>query len=86
MGILSTPAGCNLMVCMIFTSMTSETVRLAFDNNNLFIYIYIYDSQIVHHNPCFNLLILHNNSFASQGSEINKNGIFLRFDKLSFFI
>ena len=26
-------------------------------------YIYIYDSQIVHHNPCFNLFILHNNSF-----------------------
>ena len=25
---------------------------------------YIYDSQIVHHNPCFNLFILHNNSFV----------------------
>ena len=24
-------------------------------------YIYIYDKQIVHHNPCFNLFILHNN-------------------------
>ena len=48
---------------------------------------FIYDSQIVHHNPCFNLLILHNNhnnSFDSQGSEINKNDIFLRFDILSF--
>ena len=36
------------------------------------------------HNPCFNLLILHNNSFDNQGSEINKNDIFLRFDILSF--
>ena len=44
----------------------------------------IYDSQIVHHNPCLNLLTLHNNSFATQGSEINKNDIFLRFDILSF--
>ena len=46
-------------------------------------YIYIYDSQIVHHNPCFNLFILHNNLFDNQGSEINKNDIFLRFDILS---
>ena len=38
----------------------------------------------MYHNPCFNLLILHNNSFATQGSEINKNDIFLRFDILSF--
>ena len=30
----------------------------------------IVDSQIVHHNPCFNLFILHNNSFDNQGSEI----------------
>ena len=30
-------------------------------------YVYIYnDSQIVHHNPCFNLLILRNNSFDNQ--------------------
>ena len=44
-----------------------------------------YDSQIVHHNPCFNLFILHNNPFDdNQGSEINKNDIFLRFDILSF--
>ena len=41
-------------------------------------------SQIVYHNPCFNLFILHNNSFDNQGSEINKNDIFLRFDILSF--
>ena len=38
--------------------------------------IYIYDSQIVHHNPCFNLFILHNIPFDNQGNEINKN-IFL---------
>ena len=45
------------------------------------------DSQIVHHNPCFNLFILHNNSFDNQGSEINKinkNDAFLRVDILSF--
>ena len=35
------------------------------------------------HNPFFNLLILHN-SFDNEGSEINKNDIFLRFDILSF--
>ena len=38
--------------------------------------MYIYDSQIVHHNTCFNLFLLHNNSFDNQGSEINKNDIF----------
>ena len=43
-----------------------------------------YDSQIVHHNPCFNLFILHNNSFNNQGSKINKNDIVLRFDIVSF--
>ena len=47
-------------------------------------YIYMHDSQIVHHNPWFNLLILHNNSLDNQGSEINKNDIFSRFDILSF--
>ena len=46
-------------------------------------HIYII-SQIVHHNPCFNLFVLYNNSFDNQGSEINKNDIFLRFDILSF--
>ena len=46
----------------------------------IYIYIYISDSQIVHHNPCFNLYT----SFDNQGSEINKNDIFLRFDILSF--
>ena len=29
---------------------------------------------------CFNLFILHNNSFDNQRSQINKNDIFLRFD------
>ena len=31
---------------------------------------------MVHHNPCFNLFILHSNPFDNQGSEINKNDIF----------
>ena len=48
----------------------------------IYICIYVYDSQIVHHNPCFNLFILHDNSFDNQGSEINKNDIFLCFDIL----
>ena len=26
----------------------------------------------MHHNPCFNLFILYNNSFDNQGSEINE--------------
>ena len=43
----------------------------------IYIYIYnIYDSQIVHHNPCFNFSILPNDSFDSQGSKTNKNDIF----------
>ena len=50
----------------------------------MYIYIYIYYSQIVHRNPCFNLFILHNIPFDNQGGEINKNDIFLRFDILSF--
>ena len=33
---------------------------------------FIYHNQIVHHKPCFNLFILHNNLFDNQGSEINK--------------
>ena len=28
------------------------------------LYIYIYDSQIVHHNPCFKLFILRHNLFG----------------------
>ena len=47
---------------------------------HVYMYIYIYIcSQIVHHNPCFNLFLLHNNSFDNQGNEINKTDIFLRF-------
>ena len=39
-----------------------------------------YDNQIGHRNPSFNLLILYNNSFVNQGSEINKkNKIILNF-------
>ena len=38
--------------------------------------MYICDSQIVHHNPCFNLFILHKNLFDNQGSEIDENEIF----------
>ena len=45
------------------------------------IYIYIWKSNS---DLCFNLFILHNNSFDNQGSEINKNDIFLRFDRLPF--
>ena len=33
-------------------------------------------SQIMHHNLCVNLFMLHNNSFDNQGSEINKKNIF----------
>ena len=50
----------------------------------IYIYIYIYDSQIVPHNPCFNLFILHDNSFDNQGREVNKNDILLPFNILSF--
>ena len=38
----------------------------------------------MHHILCFNLFVLQNNSFDNQGSEVNKNDIFLRFDILSF--
>ena len=30
----------------------------------------------MHHNPCFNLFIFHNNAFDNQGSKVNKNDIF----------
>ena len=57
----------------------------------IYIYIYVYKykfalyicfamlkskSQIMHHNLCVNLFMLHNNSFDKQGSEINKKNIF----------
>ena len=62
----------------------------------LSIYLSIYQSiynQIVHHNPCFNLFILHN-SFDNQGSEINdivegikiRNKIHLRYDDETTFL
>ena len=45
----------------------------------------MYDSQIMPHDSCFNLFLLHNNSFDNPGSEINKNDVFLLFfDILSF--
>ena len=50
----------------------------------LYIHIYTHDIQIVHHNPCFSLFILHNIPFDNQGSEINKNDISLSFDIISF--
>ena len=34
-----------------------------------------YDSQILHHNLCFNLFILNSNPFGNQGSKINKNNM-----------
>ena len=43
----------------------------------------IYDNQIVHHNSCFNLFILHN-SFDNQLNEISKNAVFSRLDIFSF--
>ena len=52
----------------------------------MYIYIYIYYSQLVHPNPCFNLFMLHNNSFDNQGSEINKNETFRHIVCYSFII
>ena len=46
---------------------------------------FIYHNQIVHHKPCFNLFILHNNLFDNQGSEINKNDIFCTFRHTVFY-
>ena len=39
----------------------------------------------MHHKPCFNLFILHNNLFNNQGSEINKNDIFCKFPHTVFY-
>ena len=39
----------------------------------------MYHNQIVHHKPCSNLFILHNNLLDNQGSEINKDDIFCTF-------
>ena len=47
--------------------------------------IYIHIHTHTHtHTHTHNLFILHNIPFDNQGSEINKNDIFLRFDTLSF--
>ena len=52
----------------------------------IYVYKYIYDSQIVHHNhSCFNLFILHNNTFGNQGSELNENDIFFTFRHTDFY-
>ena len=48
-------------------------------------YIYIYDSQIVHHNTCFDLFILRNNSFDNQGSEMKKKRHFFTFPHTVFY-
>ena len=40
----------------------------------------------MHHNPCFNLFILHhNNSFDNEGSEINKTDMFFTFRDTVFY-
>ena len=44
----------------------------------------MYHNQIVHHKPSFNLFILYNNLLDNQGSKINKNDIFVRFNILPF--
>ena len=72
-----------LCFMLIEHSVSHEPISVLI-NMYIYIYIYIYDSQIVHENFCFNLFILHNDSFDNQGSEINKNDVFLRFDILSF--
>ena len=38
----------------------------------------------LHHNPCFNIFLLHHDSLDNQGRKINKNDVFLRFNILSF--
>ena len=45
----------------------------------------MYHNQIVHHKPCFNLFILHNNLFDNQGSEVNKDDIFCSFQDTVFY-
>ena len=46
---------------------------------------FIYHNEIVHHELCYNLVILHNNLFNNQGSEI-KTTFFVRFDILFFIL
>ena len=78
--VISILAVCKGLVCRMKGRKMSEAAKFVIS----LYWLCIYDSQIVHHNPCFNLFILHNNSNDSQGSKINKNEIFLRFDILSF--
>ena len=40
-----------------------------------YIYIHVCTYEYMHHNLCFNLFLLDNNSFDNQGSKINKNNI-----------
>ena len=39
----------------------------------------MYHNQIVHHKPCFNLFILHNNLFDNQGREIKHTVVYENF-------
>ena len=75
--------GCGIFVPInSFNSDLTETncgVPQGLILDQLLFFIHTYDSQILHHNPCFNLFILHNNSFDNQGNEINRNDIFYVF-------
>ena len=42
----------------------------------MYVCMYVCMYKYMHHNLCFNLFMLDNNSFDNQGSEINKNNIF----------
>ena len=74
-----------IYICIIIYSIYNIYICIYIYIHIFYRYRFIYDSQIVHHNPCFDLFILHDNSFDKQGSEINKNDIFLRFDILSIY-
>ena len=39
----------------------------------------MYHNQIVHHKPCFNLFVLHNNLFDNQGREIKYTVVYENF-------
>ena len=77
-------------MCLYHHTIISNITNLhLFTLISQLVYIYIYDSQIVQHNPSFNLLILYNNSFDNQGSEINNNifsKTFLSFTKTFFLL
>ena len=42
----------------------------------MYVCMYVCMYKYMHHNLCFNLFMLDNNSFDNQGNEINKNNIF----------